>query len=124
MTMNAIILNLSKRRREVGMSIADLSRRSGIPRPNISRIERGLVDPRLSTIERLLAALTLRLEVAPRHPAGLEEVIARAEHGSRVLASAGISSSSPWRRLGQRAAGGDDVCAEARALAEAESRGQ
>ena len=104
MTMNAIILNLSKRRREVGMSIADLSRRTGIPRPNISRIERGLVDPRLSTIERLLAALTLRLEVA--------------------LASAGISSSDPWRRLGQRAAGGDDVSTEARALAEAESRGQ
>ena len=106
------------------MSIAELSRRSGVPRPNISRIERGLVDPRLSTIERLLAALALKLDVAPRRPIGLEDVIARAERGGRVLASAGISSSDPWRRLGQRAAKGEDVSTEARALAEAESRGQ
>ena len=121
--MSGIILNLGNRRRQLGISIAELSRRSGVPRPNISRIERGLVDPRLSTIERLLAALTLRLAVAPRRPVGLEEVIARAERGSRALASAGISSSDPWRRLGQRAAKGEDVSTEARALAEAESRG-
>jgi transcriptional regulator with XRE-family HTH domain len=122
--MNAIVCKLSKQRRQVGMSIAELSRRSGVPRPNISRIERGLVDPRLSTIERLLAALTLRLDVVPRQPVGLEEVIARAEHGNRVLASADISSSDPWRRLGRRAASGEDVSTEARALAEAESHGQ
>jgi transcriptional regulator with XRE-family HTH domain len=85
--MRAIILELSKRRRHVGMSIAELSRRSGVPRPNISRIERGLVDPRLSTIERLLAALTLGLDVTPRRPVGLEEVLARAEQGGRALAS-------------------------------------
>ena len=121
--MSGIIPNLGNRRRQLGISIAELSRRSGVPRPNISRIERGLVDPRLSTIERLLAALTLRLAVAPRRPVGLEEVIARAERGSRALASAGISSSDPWRRLGQRAAKGEDVSTEARALAEAESRG-
>jgi transcriptional regulator with XRE-family HTH domain len=122
--MSDIILELSKRRRQAGMSIAELSRRSGVPRPNISRIERGLVDPRLSTIERLLAALTLRLDVAARRPVGLEEVLARAEQSSRALASAGISSSNPWRRLGQRAAEGDDISTEARALAEAESREQ
>jgi transcriptional regulator with XRE-family HTH domain len=122
--MTTVIREIGRRRRLMGMSTAELSRRSGIPRPNISRIERGLVDPRLSTLGRLFAVLGLRLDVTPRRSLGLEDAIARAERGSRALALAGISSSDPWRRLGRRAAGGQDVSAEARALVEAESRGR
>jgi transcriptional regulator with XRE-family HTH domain len=115
--------SLRKRRRLAGMSMAELSRRSGIPRPNISRIERGLVDPRLSTVERLLGALGLQLDVVPRRAVGIGDVVDRARRGSEALAKAGLSSSDPWRRLGRRAARGEDVSAEARVLAEAESRG-
>lgn len=104
------------------MSIAELSRRSGVPRPNISRIERGLVDPRLSTVERLLTALDLQLSVAPRSAASLSQVLRRAERGRSALAVAGVGSSDPWRRLGRRAARGEDVSNEARVLVEAETR--
>ncbi len=103
--------------------MAELSQRTGIARPNISRIERGLVDPRLSTVERLLAALALQLDVVPGRAMQVEDVVERANRGSRALARAGISSSDPWRRIGRRAAQGEDVSAEARVLAEAEARG-
>lgn len=115
---------LADRRREAEMSIAELSRRSGVPRPNISRIERGLVDPRLSTVERLLAALDLQLTVEPRIATSLAQILRRASRGRKALATAGIGSSDPWRRLGTRAARGEDVSAEARVLVDAENRGR
>jgi transcriptional regulator with XRE-family HTH domain len=118
-----LISQIKSRRRKMGMSIAELSRRSGVPRPNISRIERGLADPRLSTVERILAALDLTCRLIPQSPVGLAAVLERAERGKRTLSAAGISSSDPWRRLGRRAARGDDVAAEARVLAETERRG-
>jgi transcriptional regulator with XRE-family HTH domain len=46
-------------RKEAGLSQADISKRSGIHNTEISRIERGLRDPRLSTIYRLADALNM-----------------------------------------------------------------
>ncbi len=103
------------------MSITELSRRSGVPRPNLSRIERGLMDPRVSTVERIIDALDLQVDVVPRRPLDLQDVVDRAKRGYRVLESCGLGSSDPWRRIGRRAARGVDVSAEARALAALES---
>lgn len=44
----------------------ELSRRSGVPRAQISRIETGLVDPQLSTLRRLFEAAGCELAVLPR----------------------------------------------------------
>ncbi len=53
-------------RRDRGMTQDDLSSRSGITKPQISRIEGGIVDARLSTILTLVAAMDLDLVGGPR----------------------------------------------------------
>lgn len=47
-------------RREKGFSQEELARQSGIPRPNLSRIEQGSRDMTLATLRRLAAALDIR----------------------------------------------------------------
>src|SRR5437667_572395 len=49
-------------RRRAGLSQRELARRSGIPQPSISRIERGLGSPTVSTLERLLRTCGMELE--------------------------------------------------------------
>lgn len=43
----------------------ELSRRSGVPRAQISRIETGKVDPQISTVQRLFAAAGCKLVSMP-----------------------------------------------------------
>lgn len=54
---------LSQARRRAGVSQRELARLTGIAQPTIARIERGLVDPRIGTVERLLDACGARLSV-------------------------------------------------------------
>lgn len=75
------------------MTLAQLSRRTGIPSSNLSLIERDLTDPRWSTVERIFGALGL--SPAPDREAG----------------------AGPWDRLRRRAERGEDVRDEAWALA-------
>lgn len=44
-------------RRQRGLTQADLARRSGIPQPNLSRIERGEQDLTVSTLVRICSSL-------------------------------------------------------------------
>jgi HTH-type transcriptional regulator/antitoxin HipB len=53
-------------RRDRGMTQDDLSSRSGITKPQISRIEGGIVDAKLSSIFALVAAMNLDLVGGPR----------------------------------------------------------
>lgn len=46
-------------RRHFKLTQEELARRSGIPRPNLSDIERGTSDPKLSTLRRLAAGLNI-----------------------------------------------------------------
>ena len=50
--------SIRERRIELGWTQAELSRRSGIPQADISRIENGRLDARWSTIQRISTALT------------------------------------------------------------------
>jgi predicted transcriptional regulator len=50
-------------RQRAGLTQRDLAARTGVAQPTIARIERGLVDPRLGTLERLLDACDARLAV-------------------------------------------------------------
>jgi transcriptional regulator with XRE-family HTH domain len=49
-------------RRRAGLSQRELARRSGVPQPSISKIERGIASPTVDTLERLLRALGMELE--------------------------------------------------------------
>jgi transcriptional regulator with XRE-family HTH domain len=49
-------------RRRVGLAQVELAKRSGMPQPAISRIERGTVSPSVDTLERLLRACDQELE--------------------------------------------------------------
>lgn len=49
-----------------------LAAKAGIPQETIARIERARTDPRVTTLDRLLAACELGLEVAPRLGIGID----------------------------------------------------
>lgn len=49
--------SIRERRTVLGWSQAELSRRTGIPQADISRIENALLDARWSTIQRIATAL-------------------------------------------------------------------
>jgi transcriptional regulator with XRE-family HTH domain len=49
--------SIRERRTELGWTQAELSKRTGIPQSDISRIENGRLDARWSTIQRISTAL-------------------------------------------------------------------
>lgn len=49
--------SIRERRAELGWTQAELSKRTGVPQADISRLENGRLDARWSTIQRLSAAL-------------------------------------------------------------------
>jgi len=48
------------------LSQRGLAARAGVPQPAVSRIERGHVSPKLDTVDRLLRACGVALELVPR----------------------------------------------------------
>lgn len=50
----------------------ELAAKAGIPQETIARIERGRADPRVNTLDRLLAACEFGLEVMPRLGIGID----------------------------------------------------
>lgn len=50
--------SIRKRREELGFSIAELSRRSGVSRSFISEVELGTHNPSFSTLTRLVMSLS------------------------------------------------------------------
>lgn len=50
-------------RKEKGVTQEELSRRTGIARPNIARIENGSYNPTIDMMVRLAAGLDMRLEI-------------------------------------------------------------
>ena len=114
---------LLRREREArGLTLADVARRSGVPAPNLSRIESGVADARLSTFLRVAEALGLDVAL---EPAGrlrdLADVARDAEAGRRRIIAAGLGGSDPWARLARRGRAGEDVGVEAEARTRAET---
>jgi len=64
-------------RRSAEISQRKLSRRSGIPQAAISRIERGEVSPRVSTLDRLLRGCDRDLELVQRAGFGVDRSLIR-----------------------------------------------
>ena len=59
-------------RRTAGLSQRELARRAGVPQPAIARVESGRTVPRADTLERLLHACGVRLELAPAAGQGVD----------------------------------------------------
>jgi transcriptional regulator with XRE-family HTH domain len=59
-------------RRRVGLSQRELAERTDVPQSTIARVESGLVDPRTSTVVKLLAACGEELEAQPRLGEGVD----------------------------------------------------
>jgi transcriptional regulator with XRE-family HTH domain len=49
--------NLRAARKKLGLSQAEVSQRSGVEQGEVSRIERGVRDPQVSTLKKLAAAV-------------------------------------------------------------------
>ena len=63
---------LAVARKRAGLSQRQLAEAADIPQASVSRIERGLISPRASTIERWLAACGMTLEVQPLSGSGID----------------------------------------------------
>ncbi|MDP3543708.1 MAG: helix-turn-helix domain-containing protein [Elusimicrobiota bacterium] len=61
----------------LGMTQAQLAKRSGLTQSHIANIENGKVDVQLSTLRRIFAALECRLVLAPQPVGDLEELVRR-----------------------------------------------
>ena len=59
-------------RRRAGFTQRQLAANAGIPQETISRIESGRADPRVQTLDRLLEACEMGLEVMPRLGIGID----------------------------------------------------
>jgi transcriptional regulator with XRE-family HTH domain len=59
-------------RHRAGLTQRQLSAKAGIPQETIARIERGRVDPRVTTLDRLLEACGYGLESMPRLGIGID----------------------------------------------------
>ena len=62
-------------RRRAGLSQRALSRRSGIPQPTISRIERGLESPSADLLDRLVEACGMELLVVDHAGKGVDRTL-------------------------------------------------
>ena len=102
------------------LSISDACIRSGVSRAQISLIENGKADPRLSTIEKLLSSYGAGLAdlepVRARVPT-IDEVSERAEKAAGRLDELGLGPSDPLARLDLKTSRGADTESERRALA-------
>lgn len=111
---------LRRRRRAARLTLQELSTRCGVGVPQLSRIENGLVDARLSTIARVLAATggTLAdVAVEPVVVTSIDELVERRSANRARLDSAGFRSSDPMDRLDERDRRGEDTSAERSVLA-------
>lgn len=60
-----------------GLSQRELARRSGVPQAAISRIEHGIVSPRVETLDRLLRSCGRDVVVVQRPGTGLDRSLIR-----------------------------------------------
>lgn len=102
------------------MTLAMVSERTGVSRSQISLVENGKVDPRMSTIEKLVDCYGASLgDLSSRasRTYTIDDLMAGAEAGSARLAAAGIGPSDPYARLDLKDQQGSDTTNERRSLA-------
>jgi transcriptional regulator with XRE-family HTH domain len=113
-------LRLRRLRHLKRMSLADVSRTTGITKAQLSLIENGKVDPRISTVVRILECYGCVLaDLGPgraqRRTMG--EVRSAAESGASRLRAVGLGPSDPVARLDRKDRLQQDTTVEREAMA-------
>lgn len=92
---------LSIARRKAGLSQRELARRAGVPQSTIGRIEAGLMDPRIATLDRLLRACGYEIRIAPRLGEGVDRTLIRSAlaRTPKQRIEANVASAGAVRRL-------------------------
>jgi transcriptional regulator with XRE-family HTH domain len=67
---------LKGRRQALGLTQQEVAARSGLPQNHYSRIERGLSDPRLTTLHEIARALSLEVMLVPSELVGTVNALA------------------------------------------------
>jgi len=101
------------------LSLSDVSARTGVSRAQLSLIENGKVDPRISTVVKILACYgsgLADLEPNPIEVVSVAEVLSRAQRGAQLLESVGLAASYPFSRLNWKEQRQVDVGLERTAL--------
>ena len=68
---------LSMARRRAGLSQRELARRAGVPQATISRIENAVVSPTVDTLEPLIRACGMELQIGERVSDGVDRSLIR-----------------------------------------------
>lgn len=113
----AVLRTLRQRQR---LSISQVHELTGVSRAQISKIETGKADPRVSTVAELLScygASFADIETTAPATVEMETLLERGAVASKRLQEFGIGPSDPGSRLDRRAEMGEDVSAEREALA-------
>lgn len=63
---------LKQARKKARLSQRALAARSGVPQSTVGRIEAGIIDPRASTLDRILEACGVELELEARLGEGVD----------------------------------------------------
>jgi transcriptional regulator with XRE-family HTH domain len=93
-------------RRFAGLSQRELAQRSGVPQPSVARIEARRTMPRVDTLERLLRACGLQLDLARLAGEGVDRTAIRqllslspAERLRQAVSEArNLERMTAWRR--------------------------
>lgn len=102
------------------LSLSQVSDATGVSRSQICNIEIGKVDPRMSTVTKLLSYYNKGLaDLEPSAPATvpLSEIREQGARNREALERAGFGQSDPWERLDRKDANGIDTTAEREVLA-------
>jgi len=94
---------LREARARAHLTQRQLAEKSGIPQETIARIERGRSDPRVNTLDRLLAACEFGLEVMPRLGIGVDrtQIVERLRYPLTERLAAAMDEDAhlvQWRR--------------------------
>ncbi|MCL1588395.1 MAG: helix-turn-helix transcriptional regulator [Actinomycetia bacterium] len=106
---------LRVRREELRLTLAEVSQRSGVTIAQLSRIENGLVDARLSTLVRILDATGAGLDdivVEPLREISLSDALRRRDSGRSRIERSGVAESDVSARLERKDRRGSDTTAE------------
>jgi predicted transcriptional regulator len=63
--LSTILLQIAKRRRELGMTQAEAARLAGVRQSYLSSIETGKIEPRLGTLQEIARSLRAELVLVP-----------------------------------------------------------
>lgn len=70
---------LREARRRADLSQRELAARAGVPQSTVARIETGVIDPKASTLRRILRACGADIEAMPVLGEGVDRTLIRAD---------------------------------------------